>query len=489
MRPTPASLGALAFAVAGFVFASVSTHDFAQHLDRQVHGVHCSFLPGLAAADASGASGCHVTLMSPYSSVWRDAVWGGVPVSLPAMSVFAYLAFFALALVIARRQHDPNAAAYLLAATLLPVGASLVMGRYALQLDAACKLCIGIYAASFGCFLSALFGFLAARRTPAPEPAPLKPGWLAAAFALGVVFVVAPVRAYLASAPDFSHYVGQCGELPQPADPHGVLVPLGSQDASLGMIEVLDPLCPACKGFEARLSAMPERTQLARKALLFPLDPGCNWMVTDAIHPGACALSEAMLCAGDDAEAVLEWAFAEHEAIMEATRQDPAAAARLVKAKFPELARCVGSATAKSRLNQALRWAVKNQLRVLTPQVFVRGLRMCDEDTDLGLDYALPRLMEKARTRTLPEAAPEPALDLTVAKAKPAVRAGGQPGARPQAAEPSPRPADAPAPEMEPSAPSPTEALPAQPEPESEEALEPEPDHPVDLPAPVEQAP
>ena len=81
--------------VAGLFFAGFSTHDFVQHLDRQVHGIHCSFVPGLSTADVSGTSGCHVTLMSPYSSVLRSHVWGGIPVSLPAMGVFAFLFAFA----------------------------------------------------------------------------------------------------------------------------------------------------------------------------------------------------------------------------------------------------------------------------------------------------------------------------------------------------------------------------------------------------------
>src|SRR5690606_11548180 len=93
-------------AVAGLSFAAVSTNDFVQHLDRQVHGLHCSFLPGLAAADTSGETGCHVTLMSPYSSVARDAVWGGIPISLPAMAVFAFLFAFAVIAIVVQRQGD-----------------------------------------------------------------------------------------------------------------------------------------------------------------------------------------------------------------------------------------------------------------------------------------------------------------------------------------------------------------------------------------------
>jgi hypothetical protein len=122
-------------------------------------------------------------------------------------------------------------------------------------------------------------------------------------------------------------------------------------------------------------------------------------MIGDAIHPGACAISEAMLCAKDRADQVLAWAFENQEAIVEAARADAkGGAARMVSAKFPDLASCVGSAPARAKLNLSLRSAVKNRLQVLTPQVFVEGLRLCDEDTDLGLDYALPRLIERART-------------------------------------------------------------------------------------------
>jgi hypothetical protein len=71
----------------------------------------------------------------------------------------------------------------------------------------------------------------------------------------------------------------------------------------------------------------------------------------------------------------------------------------MVGEKFPELASCVGSSAARAKLNLALRFAVKNHLQVLTPQVFVNGLRLCDEDTDLGLDFALPRLIERAQGR------------------------------------------------------------------------------------------
>src|SRR5512136_1442643 len=88
------------FALAGVVFAGVSTYDFIAHLDRQVHAITCSIVPGLSAKDASGTSGCHAVLMSPYSSVLRDVTWGGIPIALPALGVFAFLLFRAVDLLL-----------------------------------------------------------------------------------------------------------------------------------------------------------------------------------------------------------------------------------------------------------------------------------------------------------------------------------------------------------------------------------------------------
>jgi hypothetical protein len=166
-------------------------------------------------------------------------------------------------------------------------------------------------------------------------------------------------------------------------------------------IEVLDPLCPACRGFEQRLKASGLDTEMDRKTVLFPLDNTCNWMVDQAVHPGACAVSEAMLCAGPRASEVLDWAFEHQEDIRAAATSDPRAAQALVEQHFPDLARCVGSPEVKSRLNRSLRWIVSNRLPVLTPQLYVGGVKLCDEDVDLGLDYMLSQTLEAHRAGTL----------------------------------------------------------------------------------------
>lgn len=403
-------------AALGMFFASFSTYDFAEHLDRQTHDLHCSFIPGIAGRPEAAGTGCHVTLMSPYSSVMRSSVWGGVPVSMPAISVFAFIAFWSLYLMITKRGGDRRGTFFLLLATALPLVTSLVMGFISFtKLGAACKLCIGIYVSSLVVFIGATMARRASAQVAAMKSAggaadetvpadaydprmdtPISIGALAGAFVLGLAFVFVPVVVYASTLPNYERYIGQCGALEHTGDPQGIMVSIdGSSTGGTEAIEVLDPLCPSCKAFEQRLQASGLAPRLNRKAVLFPLDNTCNWMLSHAEHPGACTVSEAVLCAGDNAREVLDWAFAEQDRIREATSHDPAAAARMVRERFPNLSSCVGSAPIRNKLSRSLRWAVSNHLQVLTPQLFVGGVKLCDEDSDLGMDYALSHMLDR----------------------------------------------------------------------------------------------
>lgn len=407
MKPHPWLLLVIVGATIGLVFAGVSTYDFVQHLDRQVHSLHCSFIPGMGHS-GTGESGCQAALMSTYSSVFRGKVWGGVPIALPAMSVFAFLLLAAIDIGITRRKDDKKATLFLLAATCLPLLMSLVMFTISLsKLGSLCKLCACIYIASLMCFAGALMSFFRARRplasTGAAQLVPVETsgvtnGRLAGAFGIGVAFVIIPIALYFMLAPDHSKFIGTCDTLVKPDDQYGVMVKVTNDriDADAApAIEVLDPLCPACKAFEQRLEGSDLATRLDRKAVMFPLDSTCNWMVTESTHPGACTVSEAVICAGAKAPEVIAWAFEVQDHVREESAKDPAAAKRLVVARFPELASCVGSAEAKAKLNRSLRWSVANNVRITTPQLYVRGAKLCDEDVDLGLEFALPRLIDR----------------------------------------------------------------------------------------------
>lgn len=405
MRFSPFTVVFVLAAAAGLFFAGFSTHDFVEHLDRQVHSIHCSFIPGLTNPDATGSSGCHVTMMSPWSSVFRSALWGGLPISLPAMSVFAFLLFRGVDLLVNRRSDERGPRVFLVAAAALPLVTSLFMAYISLvELDAACKLCIGIYVSSIVAFVAALLELRAASlpglgseiglvgEDRFSDNGDVKDHALS--FGQGVAFVAVPILVYVAAMPDYSGYNGQCGSLAKPEDPYGVMVPLGPQGAGASAIEVFDPLCPACKGFEGRLDASGLGDRMSRKAVMFPLDTECNWMVGTSLHPGACTVSKAVLCAEAKADAVVDWAFEHQEEIRAAAAADPKAAGAMVEAAFPELKSCIANKVTEQRLNKSLRWAVANQLPVLTPQLYVNGVKLCDEDTDLGMEYALTRLLD-----------------------------------------------------------------------------------------------
>lgn len=440
MRPPAWLVVVLVGALAGLVFAGISTYDFVQHLDRQVHSLHCSFIPGAGAE--TGSTGCQVAMMSPYSSVFRTSIWGGIPISLPAMAVFAFLLFYGLELMVSRRTNDHRPTAFLALAAGLPAFTSVMMLTISLvKLGTTCKLCVGIYLASAMCLTGAIVLWRRAvkQRDAAASTVPNK--YLGAMFGAGVGFVLLPLLVYVAMAPNHGKFIGSCGELVQPADTYGVMVPL-HRGGKVPALEILDPLCPACRAFEQRLASSGLEDKLDRKAILFPLDTTCNWMITEDTHPGACTISEAVLCAGDRAPDVIAWSFEVQERIRTETKADPTAAARIVKERFPELAACVGSPEAKSKLNKSLRWAVANNIRVLTPQLFVNNVKLCDEDVDLGLDYALSRMIDgdmPARIHTAkpveappPVAPPEPPSNNPApAKAAPSTAPAEKPADKP----------------------------------------------------------
>jgi uncharacterized membrane protein len=386
-RPAWAVAGA---SLLGALFSAVSTSDFVTHLDRQVHSIHCSFVPG-AGADL-GENGCRTVMMSPYSSVLRSSMWGGLPISLLALAVFAYLAQRAVRLAW-RADATRRDTGFLLLATGLPVAMSLVYGVIAAtQVGALCKLCVGVYVASAAAFGAALWAHRGAPPAPEGAPSPFARGFLE-----GCVYVGIVAAAYVAFAPASAKPAEGCGTLVKSDDPNGVMVPLRSSAQGVPAIAVVDPLCPACRGFDARLHTSGLLDQLSLKAVLFPLDSACNWMVKESMHPGACTVAEAMLCDKDKAEEILNHAFTHQDELREEAKAGGDALKRRLEQAFPHVKGCLGTPAIRSKLNKSLRWAVANALPVLTPQLFVGNRRMCDEDTDLGLDYTAHRMVAAAR--------------------------------------------------------------------------------------------
>lgn len=385
----PWLFAAAAFGLAGAFFSGLSTSDFIAHLDRQVHSIHCSFIPG---ASAQMESGCRTVMMSPYSSLFRESLWGGLPISLLAFAVFFYLLARALSFAM-KPELTKRETGFLLLAACLPALMSVIYGFVSVsEIGAVCKLCVGVYVSSGGLLATAV---VAHQKAPAAsgESLPVWGAW----FGVGVCYVAAIVLLYVGLVPQPAASSEGCGTLATREDPSKILLSLDGKRGGQQALAVLDPLCPACKAFDKRLDASGLLDRLALDVVLFPLDATCNWMVKESLHPGACAVSEAMLCAPDDAGAILDYAFEHQQDLMAMAKEDERKLRKHLGERFSSVKGCVGSAKAKNRVNKSLRFAVANALPVLTPQLFIGDKRVCDEDTDLGLEYTVARMLEGKR--------------------------------------------------------------------------------------------
>lgn len=381
----------------GFVFAMLSSLDYAKHLDRQLHDVHCSLIPGAAAA-GSAQSACKTAMFSPYAAVFRDSYWGGIPISLPAIGAFAFFAGLSLFLAL-RATPPPKGTVGLFALTgVTPLLVSLLMLSISwLKLGEFCKTCVGIYLSSAVLAAMSVVGWLGYRKAKALmetefsiDERSLAMTVLGPLVTLGA-FSLAPGLLYASSVPDYSRLVGTCGTLNKP-NPEATLHaahPGATQPATL----VVDPLCPTCKAFHGKLVAEGIFTKLDASLVLFPLDTPCNWMLTESVHPGACLTAKAILCSDRDAVGALEWAYANQAEIMTTAQRSGEAAVKalLVKA-LPAAKGCIDDKKTDRRLAQMLRFAVDNKLPVSTPQMFLGNQRVCEEDTDMGLAYAINKL-------------------------------------------------------------------------------------------------
>lgn len=380
-------------ALLGLLFASNSTLDYAKHLDRRLHDVHCSFIPGAPAT--SQAEACRVAMYSPYSALFKEHYWGGIPISLFALGAFAFYTTFAIYLLVHGSHAPRRALRFFGAVSLLPLLASLVMFVISVtKLGSICKTCAGIYLSSLLLAAGGVLAMLSSREDVAGEPravvAPIFPLiWLAA---LGGIALV-PAVVYAASAPDERPYLTKCGELKLAKMKNDDFVKLSTLRPIQPTLLFEDPLCPTCKAFHERLVAENIIEKLEINLVLFPLDNECNWMLDQALHPGACILSKAVLCGGVQARSVLEWAYDEQEYLSRAGKQGPDVLRAAIKQRFGDaMLKCVDDRKTDTRLNNHLHFASDNNVPVSTPQMYLGKRRVCDEDTDLGLRFTLGQL-------------------------------------------------------------------------------------------------
>ena len=388
--------------ILGLLFASYSTLDYTHHLDRRLHEVHCSFIPGAPATSEGEA--CRAAMYSSYSAVMRDSIWGGIPISLFALGAFAFFAGFSVYLWLARDRASRTNLAFFAIVGITPLLVSIVMFTISVtKLGSLCKTCVGTYIASALLAAGCVAGWMAARRSPTASSSgqdvggALRPSgnpamaafWL---FVLGAVTIL-PAGVYAASAPDHRPYLTQCGELKKPEDPQNTLLKFRGSAAVQPALFFEDPLCPTCKAFHERLEGEQVLEKLDVTLALFPLDSTCNWMLDQPLHPGSCTLSKAILCAKGQPRQVLEWAFDNQAELARAGKQGENALRAMIQQKWgASMVSCLDARETKVQLNKHLHFAADNGVPVSTPQVYLGARRICDEDTDLGLRFTLKQL-------------------------------------------------------------------------------------------------
>jgi hypothetical protein len=410
----------------GLAFSWLSTSDYARHLDRQIHDVHCSFVPGLTAEQAAD-NPCRVAMYSPYAAIFRDKYWGGVPIGLFAVGAFVFFAAYSIYLIVAGSSAPRRAYQFYAFAGMTPLFASVGMATITLlHLGHFCKTCVGIYGSSLALFIAGIAAYTVEMRFAAREladgpatkassgvaktivgdvdqPPPkqpeaprqrgsffLIPGWL---LALGT-FAVTPALLYVSALPSYGAYISSCGKLEQPNDTANSLIHLPARTATQPATMFVDPLCPTCKAFHQRLATEGFLDKLDITLVLFPLDSECNWMLDRPVHPGACMVSKAILCSDHKEMQVLEWAYENQEDLLQAAKQAAGTAnvSAMIATRFPGLEKCIESKETTQRLSKMLRFIIANHLQVSTPQMFLGETRLCDEDTDMGLAYTMRKL-------------------------------------------------------------------------------------------------
>jgi uncharacterized membrane protein len=408
MTPSPRTplVVVLVAAILGLTFAGLSSYDSIRHLDRQLHEVHCSFVPGLVGA--GGDNPCRTAMYSSYSAFFRGTFWGGIPIAVLALGTYGFFLAFAAALLVGGAAVGRGAYRFLALASLLPVATTLVMGFIAaFKLGSFCRTCVGLYVSSILLCVGAFLALRAAGRAAAAAPgtgaweasgeggrrAGGGPGPLLAWVAAFGAAVLLPAVVYAVAVPDYRARLEGCGTLPQPRDAAKALLRLRTAAPKRPATLFIDPLCPTCRALHDRLESEGALERLDLRVALLPLDSDCNWMVDRAVHPGACVLARAVICEEDRAREALEWMYQHQDELGRLGK----AGSRPLRARLRErfgagLEACLDARKTTVRLNNVLQYAVSNHVPVSTPQLYLGARRVCDEDTDLGLRYTLRHL-------------------------------------------------------------------------------------------------
>jgi protein-disulfide isomerase len=289
----------------------------------------------------------------------RYAVLLGVPVA--AWGVLGYATAAALAGWALTRRAAGRARGALFVVAAVAAGASVVLALVSeFLIGAWCLLCMGSWAIA-GALLIAAWRACPEGVGPAiaadVAAARAHAGRTAAVALVGLGVIAALVAWY----PRYA---------PPRASPPAAGAPPASAGGAKVLVEFSDYECPFCARAHAQLSGLrATRPDLQIVRRHFPLDAACNPALKRSIHPGACELARAAICA--DAQG----RFAEMDDALFANQVDKQPVARLaarIGLDVPRFEACLGSPETARRLSADIADALKLDVRA-TPSYVLDG--------------------------------------------------------------------------------------------------------------------
>jgi uncharacterized membrane protein/predicted DsbA family dithiol-disulfide isomerase len=343
VAPRTALAVALALGIAGLLLSIVLTR-----LHAGAHAGETSF------CSISETVNCDRVATSRYSVVL------GLPVSVWGAVGFGLVTALAASGLVRRRPHPSWPAGLLLVLGAFSTATSVALALVSeLAIGAWCLLCAGAWIVSFGLLASAR------RACRAQGVAGALRADLAALRARpgrSVVLAAAILGGIGVAAVAYPRYWDR---------PAVARVPAGPATGSTGVvIEYSDYECPFCaRAHEQERGVLASRPGLVVVRRHFPLDPSCNPAVKRAIHPAACALARAAICA---------------EAQGQAARMDdalfrdqgkgttPAEIARGLGLDMDRFSACLSSPETSRRLSEDVAAGIRDGVRAI-PTYLVDG--------------------------------------------------------------------------------------------------------------------
>jgi protein-disulfide isomerase/uncharacterized membrane protein len=376
-RPRGALLLALALSLVGLVLSLLLAR-----LHGQAHAGITSFcaIDDVVNCDRVATSRFSVVLGLPV------AVWGAFGYTLAGVLASSGLT--------RRRLHPgwPAGLLFVVAATAVVASVALALVSK-LAIGAWCLLCAAAWAASLGLLVAAwraCRGFGVAGAVRADFALARGRPWSTVAIALAAAVAVALVAAAYprywerpprrSGPPLATSTPGTIGSATQPgsaAAPAGSAAPGSAAtpgDVTVGVtvIEYSDYECPYCarahEETRAVLSGRPDVTLVRRH---FPLDASCNPAVARTIHPSACALARAAICAEAQGR------FAEMDDALFQNQRESLPPIKLAERLGLDLERyiaCVGSHQTDQRLAADIGAAVRDGVSATPTYVVGRAL-------------------------------------------------------------------------------------------------------------------